>query len=174
MILKKVIKSIFKAIRGRDLALVKKLVSEKPDLVNVCNFAPPKKDDGQSPLQVAFKLGEFEIAEFLVSKGADVNFKESSDINEWTAPVIHDCIRALSFNSFTLKKTTNNFMLGIELLELLISKGAFVYSEDSYDNNCLHRAILDAMEGELDRTNAIIVEQQHHARSGFNVLDAYH
>ncbi len=144
--LKKEIKSIFKAIRGRNIALVKQLVTEKPELVNVCNFAPPKKDDGQSPLQVAFKLGEFKIAEFLISEGADVNFKESSDVNEWTAPVIHDCIRAVSFNSYTIDKTAESFESGIEALALLISKGASVTSEDSYGNNCLHRAILDAKQ----------------------------
>lgn len=161
--LKKEIKSIFKAIRGRDLALVKQLVSEKPQLVNVCNFAPPKKDDGQSPLQVAFKLGEFKIAEFLISEGADVHFKESSDINEWTAPVIHDCIRAVAFSSFTLQATKKEFDEGLEVLELIISKGVLVNSEDSYGNNCLHRAILDSKQmishPNSRIENGIVIEQ---------------
>ncbi|MCT4595158.1 MAG: ankyrin repeat domain-containing protein [Anaeromicrobium sp.] len=37
---------------------------------------PPKKDDGQSPLQVALKTGNFQIADFLIDNGANLNFME--------------------------------------------------------------------------------------------------
>ncbi|MBN2877901.1 MAG: ankyrin repeat domain-containing protein [Bacilli bacterium] len=142
--LKKEIKSIFKAIRNQDFNLVKKLIDEKPELINACNFSPPKKDDGQSPLQVAFKVGQFEIAELLISKGANVNFIEQSTVNEWTAPVIHDCIRAIIFS--TLFEPNERFEYGLKILNQMILNGADVNAEDSYGNNCLHRAILDSRQ----------------------------
>lgn len=77
--------------------------------MNVCNVGPPKKDDGQSGLQVAFKTGNFEVAKLLIDKGANVNFMETSKINEWTAPVLHDCIRATILNSYTLQRDTKRF-----------------------------------------------------------------
>lgn len=87
-------KKLFKAIRNNELELVKQLIENKPDLVNCVAKQPPKKDDGQSPLQVALKTGHFEIAEYLIEMGADLNFMEDiSCCNSWRAPVIHDAIR---------------------------------------------------------------------------------
>lgn len=140
--LKKEIKSIFKAIRSRDLKLVKELVSNKPELVNVCNFAPPKKDDGQSPLQVAFKIGDFEITDFLITQDANVNFIDKSSINEWSAPVIHDCITAVVARLYHTPYDTTRFDRGIKSLQFLIENGASVIAEDSYGNNCLVWALL--------------------------------
>lgn len=37
-----------------------------PDLVNCVAKQPPKKDDGQSSLQVALKTGAFDIADYLI------------------------------------------------------------------------------------------------------------
>ena len=47
-------------------------VTKKPELVNCVAKQPPKKDDGQSPLQVALKTGNFEIAKYLIDMGADL------------------------------------------------------------------------------------------------------
>ena len=88
--LKREIRGFFKAIRSRNLEHVVAMVNRKPELINSCYPAPPVKDNGQSPLQVAFKIGEFDIASFLIKNEADVEFKEESAINEWTAPVLHD------------------------------------------------------------------------------------
>lgn len=98
-------------------------------------------------MQVAFKTSNFNIAEFLINQGADVNFKEKSKINEWTAPVLHDCIKATIFNCQTSNKTeTSSFNKAFELLQLMLSKNADPNSVDSYGNNCLHRAYLDARQ----------------------------
>lgn len=67
-------KKLFNAIRKSDIAEVKNIISNKPDLVNCIAKQPPKKDDGQSPLQVALKTGNFEIAEYLIDMGADLNY----------------------------------------------------------------------------------------------------
>ncbi len=80
--LKKEIKGIFKAIRDSNTLLVKELIDKNSNLLFARNFAPPKKDDGQSPLQVALKTGNLEIAAYLIAKGADVNFIEDPSINQ--------------------------------------------------------------------------------------------
>ena len=59
-------KKLFKAIRDKDLELVRLLIDSKPELVNCTAKQPPKKDDGQSPLQVALKTGAFDIADYFL------------------------------------------------------------------------------------------------------------
>ncbi len=160
---KKDIKAFFSAIGRGNVDEVQKLVALNRDYLSVCNVAPPKKDDGQSGLQVAFKTGNFAIAQFLIENGADVNFTETSAINEWTAPVLHDCIRAVIFNSYTLQKETSLFEKAFPLLILLLKKGADPSAVDSYGNNCLHRAILDARQmidhPSADLSNGILISQ---------------
>jgi ankyrin repeat protein len=143
---KKDIKIFFKAVSDGDVNKVSELLDNNSEYLRICNVAPPKKDDGQSGLQVAFKTGNFEIAKLLIDKGADINFMETSEINEWTAPVLHDCIRATIFNSYTLQRDTKKFDKAFSLLELMLSKMADPKSTDSYGNNSLHRALLDARQ----------------------------
>lgn len=59
-------KKMFTAIRASDLETVKKIIEKKPDIVNCKAKQPPKKDDGQSPLQVALKIGNLTIANYLL------------------------------------------------------------------------------------------------------------
>ena len=160
---KKNIKIFFKAIEGGDINKVSELIDNNSEYLSVFNVAPPKKDDGQSGLQVAFKTGNFEIAKLLIEKGADTNFIETSAVNEWRAPVLHDCLRATIFNSYTLQKDTKEFDKAFSLLELMLSKNADPNSIDSYGNNCLHRALMDARQmldnPGTDFTNDILIRQ---------------
>ena len=160
---KKEIKIFFKAVSDGDINKVSELLDKNSEYFNICNVAPPKKDDGQSGLQVAFKTGNFEVAELLIDKGANVNFMETSEINEWTAPVLHDCIRATIFNAYTLQRDTKQFDKAFSLLELMLSKKADPKSTDSYGNNCLHRALLDARQmldnPSADFSNDILIKQ---------------
>lgn len=168
---KKDIKKFFKAISDGDLNRISELLNNNSEYLTICNAAPSKKDDGQSGLQVALKTGNFEIAKLLIDKGADINFMETSEINEWTAPVLHDCIRATIFNSYTLQKDTKHFDKAFSLLKLMLSKNADPNSIDSYGNNCLHRTILDARQmldnPSTDFTNDILIKQ---LQSVFNEL----
>jgi ankyrin repeat protein len=142
---------------------VSELLNSDNGYLNVCNVAPPKKDDGQSGLQVAFKKGNFDVAKLLIEKGADVNFMETSKINEWTAPVLHDSIRATIFNSYTVQKDTSKFDRAFSLLQLMLDKKANPNSVDSYGNNCLHRAIMDSRQmidnPSADLANGILLQQ---------------
>lgn len=72
-------KKLFTAIRQGKLDEVKSIIEKKPELVNCVSGALPKKDHRQSPLQVAFKTGKYEIADFLIEHGADIDFMETED-----------------------------------------------------------------------------------------------
>jgi len=160
---KKDIKIFFKAIADSDFNKVSELIRSEKAYLTICNIAPPKKDDGQSGLQVAFKRGRFDIAKLLIEQGADINFIETSKINKWTAPVLHDCIRATIFNSYTLQQDTSKFDKAFLLLQLMLDKKANPNLTDSYGNNCLHRAIMDSTQmidnPSADITNGILLQQ---------------
>ena len=40
------------------------------------------------------KCGSFDVADFLIDSGADVNYMEAGSANEWRAPVLHDAVKA--------------------------------------------------------------------------------
>ncbi|MEQ1797765.1 MAG: hypothetical protein ABL872_07425 [Lacibacter sp.] len=168
---KKDIKTFFQAIRNSDLQKVTELVSSDKEYLTATNFAPPKKDDGQSGLQVAFKTANFDIAEYLIEQGADINFIETSENNDWKAPVLHDCIRATVFNCYTLQKDTSQFDKAFSLLKTLLIKKADPNAVDSYGNNCLIRALMDARQmldnPSADFSNEILL---HQLRSVFKEL----
>ena len=48
-------KKLFTVIRQGKLDEVALILDKKPDLISCLAKAPPKKDDGQSPLMVAIK-----------------------------------------------------------------------------------------------------------------------
>lgn len=150
-------KKLFLAIRHRDLAQAKEILKKKPELVNCTAKQPPKKDDGQSPLQVAFKTGNFEIAEYLIDSGANVNFMEPESVNEWRMPAVQDAIMATIMSSryliydfengkevWVVRDTKEQFDAAFRLLKKMFDSGADIHSRDSYGNSCLGRAILDA------------------------------
>ena len=137
-------KKLFLAIRHGDIAEVKALISKNPELVNCVAKQPPKKDDGQSPLQVAFKTRNFDIAAYLIECGADVNFIDMGSINEWKAPVIHDAIQAVVGSAAWGRTTPGEATVdrAIVSLKSMVDKGANMTAQDSYGNNCAMRAVL--------------------------------
>lgn len=149
-------KKLFVAIRQGDIDTVKTLLQRKPELIWCTAKQPPKKDNGQSPLQVAIKSGNFEIAEYLLDCGADVNFMEKESCYEWRMPVLQDAIMAAVMSS---RWNTNDAMMGFrefnskekaatafQVLKRMLDMGADVSCIDSYGNSCLVRAILDARQ----------------------------
>ena len=116
-------KKLFKAIRQENLEEVKAIIKKKPELVNCVATPPPKKDNGQSPLQVAFKIGAIEIIEFLIENDADVNFMEKEDEDMGLrCPVLHDAIR-MTIMSLCYKKYEESDY-GLEAVEKLLKRGA--------------------------------------------------
>lgn len=93
-------KKLFLAIRHGDFNEVKATLENYPEVINEPAKAPPKKDDGLSPLQVALKIGEFDIAKYLIEQGADVNYIDPIDQSKkyiWSVPVLQDAVRAVFF-----------------------------------------------------------------------------
>ena len=62
-------KKLFVLLRQGNLEEVKKIIEAKPELLNCVAGPQPKKDHGQSLLQVALKSGNFDIADYLIDKG---------------------------------------------------------------------------------------------------------
>ena len=148
-------KKLFKAIRDKNIELVKQLIINDPVLVNCTAKQPPKKDDGQSPLQVALKTGAFDIADFLIDNGADLNFMEDeSCCNTWRAPVIHDAINAAVMSSrwntnnpytgFEVYSTEENAITARNLLEKMLQLGSDINMLDSSGNSGIWRYCLQA------------------------------
>lgn len=82
-----------------------------------------------------------------IDLGADVNFTEESEINEWKAPVLHDALRAAAFSAWDGSiGDQDDFRKTIGLLKKLFQHGANPNTIDSYGNNCLLRALLDARQ----------------------------
>lgn len=146
-------KKLFTSIRQGDAETVCSLLDKKPELIACTAKAPPKKDAGQSPLQVAIKSSNFVIANLLLDRGADVNFMEAADCgSDWRMPVVQDAVMAAVMNT----RWTTVWPDGIHvththaqadeayaLLERIIRMGADLTRMDSYGNNALDRALLD-------------------------------
>lgn len=73
---------LFDAIRKNNIELVKDLISSDASLVNSISVKGLEKDNGQSPLQVAIKTNNIDIANYLIDNNANVNFIEKDSTNE--------------------------------------------------------------------------------------------
>ena len=87
-------KKLFTAIRQGNLDEVTRILDKNPDLISCLAKAPPKKDDGQSPLMVAIKSDNLEVAHLLLDRGADVNFADAVNSygSNFGAPIWYDAI----------------------------------------------------------------------------------
>ena len=139
-------KKLFQAIRKSEIEVVKQLIQKKTELVNCVAKHPPKKDDGQSPLQVALKTGNSEIAEYLIEAGADVNvIEDASCCNWWRTPVLHDAINNAVMKSrwntnseymgFKVYSTEEDARRAYAILEKMLDLGADVNAVDSFGNS---------------------------------------
>jgi len=71
------VKKLFTSIRQGKLDEVARILDKNPDLIACLAKAPPQKDDGQSPLMVAIKSDNLEVAHLLLDRSADVNFRDA-------------------------------------------------------------------------------------------------
>jgi len=120
-------KKLFLAIRHGDLDEVKAILEKKPEVIDEPASPPPKKDKGLSPLQVALKIGELDIAEYLVKSGADVNYIDPIDENEtniWSVPVLQDAIRAIFFAYSGIKPNIEAAEKATSIVREMLKRGA--------------------------------------------------
>lgn len=136
-------KKLFKAIRQENLQEVTSIIEKNPQLVNCVATPPPKKDNGQSPLQVAIKIGAIDIINYLIEHGADVNFMEAEDDDPGVrTPVLHDAIR-MTLISLCYKQLDKSDY-GLHLVEELLERGADPNKQTSHGFDALNSAICDA------------------------------
>lgn len=136
-------KKLFTVIRQGKLDEVKTILERKPELVNCVSGALPKKDHGQSPLQVALKTGKYEIADYLISHGADVNFMEAEDDDPGLrAPVLFDAINATIASLCYRRVDESDIAFGY--VKLLIEKGADVNKLASYGFDSINWSVSQA------------------------------
>ena len=133
-------KKLFVLLRQGNIEEVKRIIESKPELLNCVSGPQPKKDHGQSLLQVALKSGNLEIGDYLIEKGIDVDFMEAEDDDPGLrAPVLFDSITAiidsLCINQFSSKeeiqKRFEKSDKALELLRKIIEKGADVNKRSS-------------------------------------------
>jgi len=149
-------KKLFTAIRKNDFDTVKALLSKNPAIISEVSYGTPKKDDGQSPLQVALKAASSSIVHLLIENGADVNFiEDETSANSWRTPVLHDAVNravmcsrwnTVGINGFEVMSTEKEADEAFEILEKMIKLGADVNGKDSYGSACLDRACLQARQ----------------------------
>ena len=135
-------KRLFQAVRQNDLETVKRILDKEPELINCVATPPPKKDDGQSLLQVANKVGCFEIAHYLIDKGIDVNYMEPDHglpmTQCFTCPVLIDAVRFLLSGVLSWQKYAEERM---KLILHLLEKGADPNKTDNRKQNAWDWAI---------------------------------
>ncbi|MBD5482653.1 MAG: ankyrin repeat domain-containing protein [Lachnospiraceae bacterium] len=156
-------KKLFKAIRNEDLEAVKAIIKKEPSAIQSIAVPSPKKDIGQSPLQVAVKIGAFEIAYYLMEQGADVNFmEEEAEGTQLRCPLLQDAIRtaliSLCYQQFESSEK------GVELVQALCERGADPNLCASNGFDAINLCVSDA-EGILERQEAYpniqdVAEQQ--------------
>jgi ankyrin repeat protein len=154
-------KALFADIRKGDLEAVKARLEKDPSLVSAIATPPPKKDAGQSPLQVAVKVHQFGIAQFLMDHNADVTFIDNDPGTEWHAPVLNDAVMAAVLCSRWLRpagfdqererawalvysKEVSDAAFAV--VERMLAMGADPNTPDSFGTTALLRAVFDAKE----------------------------
>lgn len=146
-------KKLFELVRQGNIGEVKRILAAKPELLNCVSGPLPKKDHGQSLLQVALKTGRLEIADYLIDSGIDIDFMEAADDDPGVrAPVLFDAITAaidpLCISQFAKQEDiSRRYELSDRALYLtgrIIAEGADVNKRSSHGlsaiNWSLHRA----------------------------------
>lgn len=138
-------KKLFTAIRQGKLDEVAAILDKKPELIACLAKAPPKKDDGQSPLMVAIKSDHLEAAHLLLDRGADVNFADTVNPygSNFSAPIWYDAVvqcflRARDHVSEERKERTKGYFL---LLRRLLDMGMDPNRKTSHGLNAWQHAL---------------------------------
>ena len=147
----------FQLLRRGDIEGVRQILDKKPEEVNAVSGDKPKRDQGQSLLQVAIKSGHLDIADLLIDRGADLNFiEEPTELNPFCQPVLQtaggravfDCRRMIKrwngqYEMYSSKeKADQSFKVFEKLLEL----GADITQKDSPGGTLLQTILIETKE----------------------------
>ena len=178
-------KKLFSAIRNKNIDEVSKILDKNPELVNCIAKGISKKDDGEIPLQTAIKTDNYDIAKLLIERGANVKFMETEIENEeWRKPVLHFAISSVVHNSrFEIyipkyssqnksgflglfkkdqwkvkNEPTINHKKALEILKLVIEKGAELYSTDNHGISSIELLCNEIENIQLDKSKPLSQE----------------
>jgi hypothetical protein len=134
---------IFTKIRQGNIEEVKRILGKHPEAVNSVSGLKPKKDHGQSALQVALKTGHTEIADYLIEHGADLNFMEAEDDDPGPRmPVLFDAIigviASLCYKEFDVSDES------LVLTRKMLERGSDVNAIASYGADAMTCVIHEA------------------------------
>lgn len=147
----------FQLLRRGDIEGVRQILDRKPEEVNAVSGDKPKRDQGQSLLQVAIKSGHLDIADLLIDRGGDLNFiEEPTELNPFCQPVIQtaggravfDCRRMIKrwngqYEMYSSKeKADQSFKVFKKMLEL----GADISQKDSHGGTLLQTILIETKE----------------------------
>ena len=147
----------FQLLRRGDIEGIRQILDKKPEEVNAISGDKPKRDQGQSLLQVAIKSGHLDIADLLIDRGADLNFiEEPTELNPFCQPVIQtaggravfDCRRMIKrwngqYEMYSSKeKADQSFKVFKKMLEL----GADISQKDSHRGTLLQTILIETKE----------------------------
>ena len=147
----------FQLLRRGDIEGVRQILDKKPEEVNAVSGDKPKRDQGQSLLQVAIKSGHLDIADLLIDRGADLNFiEEPTELNPFCQPVLQtaggravfDCRRMIKrwngqYEMYSSKeKADRSFKVFEKMLEL----GADISQNDSHGGTLLQTILIETKE----------------------------
>lgn len=151
--------TLFKAIDNSNIEKVKKDITDNPTLISSV-AKEPKELEGESLLQHAIKSSEFDIANFLIDNGADVNYIGTGSLDKWELPILHVAIKTAIQNSRFPRREADGpkndgvlFRNHFDLLKRILEEGADVHQVDSYGNLPIMRAVLDALNLDLSITD---------------------
>lgn len=162
-------KKLFTVIRQGKLDEVRSIIEKKPELVNCVSGALPKKDYGQSPLQVALKTGKYEIADYLIEHGADINFMEAEDGDPGLrAPVLFDAINA-TITSLCYKRFDES-EVAFGYVKKLVERGADVNKLASNGFDAINWSVSTA-ELLFERASVYLQSQQAVRKQLTRILD---
>jgi len=166
----KTMQKTFQLLRRGDIEGVRQILDKKPEEVNAVSGDKPKRDQGQSLLQVAIKSGHLDIADLLIDRGADLNFiEEPTELNPFCQPVLQtaggravfDCRRMIKrwngqYEMYSSKeKADRSFKVFEKMLEL----GADISQKDSHGGTLLQNNVLitDELRHDLNRIYDLLI-----------------
>ena len=154
---------IHDAIRGGDLAAVQRLVANDKSLLTA------KESDGSTPLHVAARAGNIEIAKLLLDAGADIKAGDNENSNALHLAAVggqREMIDFLLARGMDVNSADDNGMTTIlfavgfnhaDLVPYLVSKGARIDCRTTGGTTLMHQA---AYRGNLDLIKYLVSEKQ--------------
>ena len=151
--------AMFKEIRHGDIEKIRARIAKNPAVVNeIFTGTKPKKDIGQSPLQVAIKCGQFEIIELLLDHDADPDFMENradqpADNKDYyfrPMSLLHDAIHGVFYSLFYGEFERSEKY--VKLIGTLLEKGAdpnkktYPHPVSGKTDRPIHTAVKEAHE----------------------------